>query len=337
MLARLDALAWLTVLGLACAASAQEAPAPTTPNPTDTLPDNRPVATYKGGEVTVSELRDALAALPPEARAQYEGKEGRKALLEEAIKFELLAAEARRRGYDTDERVMQVVRKAATQTLVEERITDTIDEGAVSADDVAAYYKAHEAEFNVPDRRRASRILVKTKEEAVALLKELKGKDLRAFRAAAQHKSLDDQNKLRGGDLLYFDQYGNTESGKAGPAEALAQAAFAIKNIGELAPAPIKTEAGYSVLMLTGKRSGNHDPLETVEPLIRARLVQEKRQEALDALVAKLKTELKPEVFPRRITLVEFNPDAPMVPKSNKLPEDFPERPAAQQEVPATE
>lgn len=331
MLARLDVLAWLTVLGLCSGASAQQAPAPSTPASAPAAPDNRAVATYKGGEITVAELREALASLPPEARAKYEGKEGRKALLEEAIEFELLAAEARRRGYDTDERVLQVVRKAATQTLVQERITDTIDGSTISDADVAAYYKEHEGEFNVPDRRRASRILLKTQEEAAALLKELKGKDLRAFRDAAQHKSLDDQNKLRGGDLLYFDQYGNTESGKAGPAEALAQAAFAISNIGELAPKPIKTEDGYNVLILTGKRPGKHDPLEVVEPLIRARLVQEKRQEALDALVAKLKAELKPEVFPKRITLVEFNPDAPMVPKSKKLPANFPERPAAEQ------
>ena len=291
-----------------------------------------PVATYKGGEITADELRARLAQIPPQIRAHYLTPEGRKELLDQAIEFELLAIEAKRRGYDKDERVMQQVKRAATQKYIREHIDNKLTREQVSEEEVATYYKAHEREFNVPEQRRGSRILVKSEDEATALISELSKKDLRAFRQTAQRKSLDEGTKLRGGDLRYFDLEGLDVEGKPTVSAELAKAAFALKMRGDIYPTPIKTNAGFSVFMLTGIRPRVERPIDAVAELIRGRLLQQKRKDALDALIAKLKTELKPKVHAELISLIQFKEDGSgPVPPSRDLPKGFPEkRPAAQ-------
>lgn len=282
------------------------------------------LATYRGGEVKRSELRAMLAAMPAAMRAQYQGPKGQAALLEEAIRFELLAMEARRRGYDKREAVQQQLKKQAVRTLIRQRVHNRITRHGITASEVASYYKEQISEFNRPELRRASHIVVASEQEASALIGKLTGKDLRTFRGVAQRTSLDETTKLRGGDLRYFDALGDGDNGLAGPETALAKAAFGIKARGLLHPKPIRTSAGYSVLMLTGKKAAIVRSVETVEDLIRNRLLQQKRQEALNALVTKLKKELSPQVHAELIALVKFEPEPGTLPTNNRLPEGFP-------------
>src|SRR5690606_5570599 len=118
----------------------------------------------------------------------------------------------------------------------------------------------------------------------------------------------DEPTKVRGGDLRYFDAQGRargeTEASVPAP---IARAAFALKEIGDTAPAPIKVDNGYSVVKLTGARPAVSRKLSEVEDTIRMRLWREQRQEAIEDFVAKLRAQVKPEVHPELADLVQLD------------------------------
>ena len=87
---------------------------------------------------------------------------------------------------------------------------------------------------------RASHILVKTKEEADELLKEINaGKD---FAKAAQEVSLC-PSKNDGGDLGFF--------GRGMMVKPFEDAAFALKEMGDVSE-PVETQFGWHLIKLTG-------------------------------------------------------------------------------------
>jgi peptidyl-prolyl cis-trans isomerase C len=107
---------------------------------------------------------------------------------------------------------------------------------------------------------------------------------------------MDEPSKLRGGDLRYFDKEGKAR-GEAEPSvpPQIVRAAFALKNVGDTAPVPVKLESGYSIVKLTGQRPAlSRKPAEVAET-IRVRLWRERRQAAIDAFVTKLREQVKPE------------------------------------------
>ena len=60
--------------------------------------------------ITVSELEDRINSQTPYVRARYTGVEQKKEFLENLVKFEVLASEARRQGLDHDPEVVRVER-----------------------------------------------------------------------------------------------------------------------------------------------------------------------------------------------------------------------------------
>lgn len=72
----------------------------------------------------------------------------------------------------------------------------------VSDDDIKKYFDENKASFDTPEQVKASHILVKTKEEAQAILKQLQGGA--DFATLAKEKSIDPGSKDNGGDLGLF-------------------------------------------------------------------------------------------------------------------------------------
>lgn len=111
--------------------------------------------------------------------------------------------------------------------------------------------------YKQPAQVRASHILVSTKEEAQAILDELKkitDPDAQAFMFydLAIVESIDRGTAIKGGDLGYF--------GAGQMAEAFEKAAFAL-SVGQLSPI-VETEYGFNVILLTDKKAENMPTLE---------------------------------------------------------------------------
>ncbi|GIP27514.1 hypothetical protein J23TS9_26440 [Paenibacillus sp. J23TS9] len=131
----------------------------------------------------------------------------------------------------------------------------------VSDDDVKKYFEENKATFDTPEQVKASHILVATKEEADAILKQLK--DGADFATLAKEKSTDPGSKANGGDLGYF---GRNQMYKEFEDEA-----FRLKD-GELSGV-IKTDAGYHIIKRTGYKAAHTATLEEKKADIKEQLI----------------------------------------------------------------
>lgn len=131
----------------------------------------------------------------------------------------------------------------------------------VSDDDVKKYYDENLESLKTPEQIRASHILVKTKEEAEAILTELKnGGD---FAAIAKEKSIDPGSKDQGGDLDFFSK-GMME-------EPFEKAAFALK-VGELSGI-VESSNGFHIIKVTDHKDAVTPTLDQKKDEIHEKLV----------------------------------------------------------------
>ncbi|NOV01844.1 peptidyl-prolyl cis-trans isomerase [Paenibacillus planticolens] len=120
----------------------------------------------------------------------------------------------------------------------------------ITDDDIKKYYDENLETLKVPEQVQASHISVATKEEADAILAELKnGGD---FAAIAKDKSLDTATKDNAGSLGYIS--------KGSGDEAFDTAAFALKT-GETSGA-VKTSSGYDIIKVTDHKAAYTPTME---------------------------------------------------------------------------
>mgnify|MGYP003546936944 CR=1 FL=1 len=245
-------------------------------------------------KITLGDFAERLGSQSPYLRARYNSPERRKEFLDNMVRFELLAAEADKRGLSKTEDVERVRR----QVMVQQMMQDLFDKGGlkladISDDEIKRYYDSHASEFNKPAQVRASHILFKDRGPAEQALKDLKQKpaDMELFRKLAEQKSQDLATKSSGGDLRFFseteDKSGETDE-PARPA-AVRKAAFSLANIGDLYPELVQSEQGWHVVKLTGRREPLKRSLEDARRMIQNKLWRDKREQAIEKFVAELR------------------------------------------------
>lgn len=255
-----------------------------------------------GAEVfTVGDFADRLAEQSPYLRARYQSVERRRELLENIIRFELLAQEAQRLGYMDRPEVKQVEEQVMVQALMEELFaSDEIVPEAIEPAEIQAFYREHPEEFHKPSQVRASHILLADQARAQHVLEQLQQaqpqEKMARFRTLAERFNTDTATAGSAGDLHFFgqDPAADAESAPTLPAEVRA-AALSLEALGDLYPEPVRSEAGYHVVILTGRRDALQRSLQDAERMIRNRLWREKRQQAIDAFVAKLRKNARVE------------------------------------------
>jgi peptidyl-prolyl cis-trans isomerase C len=274
------------------------------------------------GQITVGDLEDALAANSAFTQQRYLDKTALEALLARSVRFELLAAEAARRGYDKNPSVVQAIKQNAVQSMLKKEVDEKVTPKTVPAEAVAKYYAEHIDEFVRPEMRRASQVLLATEAEAKAVLEQAKTADARGFRELARLQSKDDTSRLRGGDLRYFDAKGKPDEDGVKLDPALVRAVFALKTVGDTSSV-VKTAAGFTILKLTGLRAAHSETAKEADERIRMRLWREQREAAIDALLAELRKRTNPTLRPELIDAITFSTDAPTPPNAG-LPAGFP-------------
>ena len=280
------------------------------------------IARGEGFEITIGKVEDAIAMQSPFVRAKYKDVAAQTELVQSMVRFEMLSAEARRRGYDKDPQAQKSLKQTAVQTMIKSVVDDTITPDSIPAEEVKAYYDGHPNEFHRDGLMRASHVLVNSKARAEQIAAQVKKADAKQFRDIAQAESLDTETKLRGGDLHYFDTSGipmrlmarfaknlNDVPAKDRVAPELTKAAFALKEVGDVSK-PIKVGENWSVLRLTGTRPAEHKTLAESDTTIRQKLWRDKRREALDGLVDKLRAEIKPEIHEELLKPIKFEAPA---------------------------
>lgn len=259
--------------------------------------------------ITVGDIEDKVAARSPYARKRLTSPDTLRALADAQVENELFYQGAKKLGYADDPEVQKFVDQTAMKIFVRREFEETVTPDEVPQEQVDKYYREHPDEFRRPEMRRARHILVGSKAEAEEVLKILRT-EAETFRAVAKNRSLDTETNVRGGDLLYFTAEGEVVGKEAEVRidATLAKSAFSLEKAGDIAGPLDLGDGKWSVLELTGIRPERVKDLERAAPMIRRKLWREEREGALEALVTKLRVELKPEVHPERLDAIVLTP-----------------------------
>ena len=247
--------------------------------------------------ITSADLKDLLArySSQPFVLARYSSIEKKRELLDSLVRYDVLAIEARKRGYERDPEVQKVAKDKMVKLFTQQEINDKVKPIDVPDADVEKYYKDHAADYLRPETVRASQILVKERPRAqktLAAARALAKADQKAFRDLVAKESEDVDSKLRGGDLTQFDRATTQHP------QAVVAAAFALKELGDISDL-VPTDKGFVILKLTDRRPALSRSLEDAKLEIQRRL--------LDELRAKRKKDFIDEA--RKTIKVEINED----------------------------
>ena len=256
------------------------------------------VAKVDDAVITVGDVQERINKQSPFVRARYTTNEKKKEFLDSLIRFEVMANEAERRGYDKDPEVLRVMKQQMISKFLQKDFESKLKVEDVPDADVEKYYKEHPAEFNQKDEVRGSEVTVKDKAKADKAYAEAKAlpktavvptPDQKQFKDIVNKYSDDEDAKQRAGDLGFFDKESTRYP------KPFVDAAFKLAEVGDVAQ-PIKTDKGWSVVRLTQKRPGFNRPLAEVKRQIQQRLFRDTRTKAMDNFVADLKKKSTIEV-----------------------------------------
>jgi peptidyl-prolyl cis-trans isomerase C len=295
-----------------------------------------PVATYRGGVITVEEVNKALAQMPPMVRMRYQSPAQKKDFIERLARLDLLAREAARRGHANDPDVVESLKNVLAQKLVKDELEGK--PAAVSDEELQTWYDAHLAEFTRPETIRVSTIFLAVPEHDDAKAKTQQAK---------ADKLLAQAQKLKADDFTGFGQLAKTNSEDAsraleGDLRALtvadltnrygaevAQAALALKAPGDLSGV-VHSRNGLHILKLRAHTPPSQAALAEVKGQIKTRLLNERRNQAYEKFLADLKTQASFQIDEAAMAkiLIDPNPKAGEAPTPRVMATD-PGRPPA--------
>jgi peptidyl-prolyl cis-trans isomerase C len=282
-----------------------------------TLDDNMVVAEFPDGEkVKIADIKESMATLPPQLREVPFGQVY-EPLLTRVVDMKLISSAARKAGLDKDSAVAKKIfdaKNALTQKFfLEKEVSKLITPEMVSGKYQQLLKMIPKNEMEI----RLRHILVKTKEEAVKVLKALKSGS--SFDEMVKTYSIDEQSKANNGDLGYVRR---NELPKEF-AEAVFKAPKAT-----LLPEPIQVgEIGFSIVRVEDKRPIEPPKLEEARGEIMKVLSAEQSVKVLEGLRKSLtvkKFDMNGQALPDKLAeptkQATAVPDKPVAPLETTTP-----------------
>jgi peptidyl-prolyl cis-trans isomerase C len=247
------------------------------------------VAKLNGVDITRQDIIDSAAGLRQDIRDNIDHFFPQ--LLDRYIFLKLVAEKGRADGLDKDPEVTKLVADSVKQiedNAVREIFFKRLIDAKITDAQVDARYNELKAKFDedakkAPPQREidASHILVKSEDEAKAVLEQLKGGA--DFATLAKEKSIDTSSGKNGGELGWFTQDVMVKE--------FGDAAFAMKK-GEVSTTPVKSQFGYHIIKLNDERTKPLPTFDKQKDEIRLDLVEELRQEVAKGLKDNAKLEI---------------------------------------------
>jgi peptidyl-prolyl cis-trans isomerase C len=238
-------------------------------------PEESVLALVNGRQITQTEFETRWGELAEATRARYEKAGGKRRFLDELITRELLMQEARKQGLDQNDAIRDRAQRYREQLILDEFLKDRIKAKIeVSKEELAAFYEKHAHELLTPLKVQVSQMLLPNFPAAKDLEKQVnQGGDFAKF---AQRYSVDGKTKAKGGDLGPYRK------------DLVIPEVDAV--IHTLKPgmvsAPIKTDAGYYLVMITALDKEIIQADLAVRERLRQELLNEKRRKRFDDVIA---------------------------------------------------
>lgn len=306
------------LLMAACLAACREETVRQT-KPSD--PEAKVLATIDGIPITTTDLQATLSRYQQEPFVQkrFSSSEKMKELLDNLVRYEVMALEARKRGYERDPEVQRIMQERMVKQFIKQEVTDKIKPGDIPEEKVRDYYQSHLQDFNQPEEVRISLVLIRDQDQAqkvMALVQALPKGSFKGFRDLAIQFSEDEDSKSRGGDSMFFSRKSTQLP------DVVKEAAFAMKNIGEV-KGPVATERGFAIIQLVERRPPGVRSLEESNVEIQTRLAETYRTQRISELVNAAKRNLPIEVNKDVLASLpdlskpKARPDPPILPHSH--------------------
>jgi peptidyl-prolyl cis-trans isomerase C len=257
-------------------AAAEQAPAAPAAKPTP--PPDTVIANVNGKAITEADVELAETDLDPQF-AKLPPDQRRAAALSALIEIHVLADKAVADGLDKDpefrRRMELLTERALHSALVDQEVA-----GKITDEELHKRYEDEIAKLPPVNEVHARHILVKTKEEAEGIIKELDaGGD---FEKLAKEKSTDGAAP-QGGDLGYFTEEQMVPE--------FAKAAFALP-VGKYTEQPVQTQFGWHVIKVEDKRVKQPPTFDQLKDQIRQLVLREKYFEMVKNTRAAAKVEI---------------------------------------------
>ncbi|TDL75036.1 peptidyl-prolyl cis-trans isomerase [Peribacillus frigoritolerans] len=152
--------------------------------------------------------------------------------------------------------------------LLEELLTKDVE---ISDKELKAYYDSNKDLYSIEDSYHLFHIVTKTEEDALKVIEELKGGS--SFEALASEKSIDEFTANEGGELGFV-----SENNDYLPSQYVVEAEKL--KVDEWSK-PIKSDLGYSVLLLKEKLDGVQYSYEDVKNQMRRQIALEQMESAV--------------------------------------------------------
>lgn len=239
--------------------------------------EGKVMAEVNGGSITTGDFERELKNLPEYLKAMADTPQGRKEMLDTMVIRELILQQASKDGLDKGPEIEEKLQDLRKRLVVEAYLKKKVEtESNVSDEDLKKFYEQNKDKFKTGEQIKASHILVKTEQEAKSILGQIKAGG--NFEELAKKNSVD-SSAAKGGDLGWF--------GKGSMVPVFEKAALALKE-GQVSDV-VKSDFGYHIIKLTGKRPAGIRPLEEVKEQIKGAIMPGKQQEVFQ----KIKEELK--------------------------------------------
>jgi len=241
-------------------------------------PEEGVVALVNGRPITQTEFEARWGELAEATKTRYEKEGGKRRFLDELITRELLMQEARKQGLDQSDAIRDRVQRYREQLILDELLKDRIKTKIeLSNEELEAFYEQHAQELLTPLKVRVSQMLLPNISAAKDLEKQInQGGHFAQF---AQRYSIDEKSKAKGGDL--------------GPYRKDLVVPEVDEVIQTLKPgfvsAPIKTDAGYYLVMVSSLDTEIIQADVAVRERLRQELLNEKRRKRFDDVIVDIR------------------------------------------------
>ncbi len=242
-------------------------------------------ATVNGEPITKDDIAQVMG--PQANKFDTLDKNMQKRIIDTVIERKLLIQNASKSGLensDSYKKKLETIKKELLLTTWMENEAKKI-EANIKDSDLKEFYNNNKKNFKVPAQLKARHILVKSEDEAKAIIKELESaKDVNAkFIELAKSKSIGPSGK-NGGELGWF------------PLERMvpefSNAANKLKK-GEFTKTPVKTQFGYHVILLEDRKPAGEKSFDEVKSQIKSILSRKRFNDFIENKIKTLKQEAK--------------------------------------------
>jgi len=227
--------------------------------------------------ITAEQIEQRVRAQGQSRRA-FETVKGLRELVEDQVRFELLAQAALERGLARDPDVIDAARKVMVRKLLQRDLDPSVFEDAMGDDALRAFYERHRDSYLQLEKRRFAQIQLAPTEEgraiAQSIIDRVSGKPNAAelFTTSAQRFSVDVTSKGHGGE----SQFQTLDEIRDDFGISFANAVFSHEP-GTFIAQPVASTRGWHVVRVVARREALTRDFAEVREQIREKLLQGQR------------------------------------------------------------